>query len=228
MKKNQFEFSHEIIELNQFYNNQATEFAKKLRGNTENFFLEIECSPNGQLNPFYYGNGLESAKLIQNHAGVFMGKDFDYLKEKIKLSQTSNFVTDFSLGEKLNLWERVGADDYQEKLDWSQPFCIKNKTGITKIWHPNWRQIGYNMGFSTRGSITTFLHENQTYFQKFYAPLAAPSLSLQHRMHYRLIFCLSEIQKEPEFIGGLWISRVGFKIYPGKGSVVGLIAPSKS
>jgi len=227
MKKNPFEFSHEIIELNQSDNNQAINLVSKLRGANENFFIEIDCSPNGQLNPFFYSNGLESVKLIKDSTGSFLGKDINWFDEKINLAQRSNFTTNFSLGEKLNLWERVTPNDYEKKLNWTQPFCLKSKNGLTKIWHPSWRQVGYKMGLSTMSSIVSFLHENQVYLQKFYAPLVPSNLSLQYRMHYRLVIFVGETQKEPELIGGLWISRIGFKIYPGKDSIVGLISPAK-
>ena len=227
MKKNAFEFSNEIVELNQLYKKEAIKLASELRENNKNFFLEIDCSPNGQLNPFFYSNGSKSAEIIKDSAGAFLGKDFDWFEEKLRVSQDSNFATNFSLGERLSLWERVRPNDYQKKLDWSQPFCIKNRNGITKIWHPRWRQIGHNMGLSTMGSITTFIQEDQTYIQKFYAPLAALSLSPQHKMSYRLVFFLSSFEEEPELVGGLWISRASFKIYPGKDSVVGLISPAK-
>jgi hypothetical protein len=42
-------------------------------------------------------------------------------------------------------------------------------------------------------------------------------------MSYRLVFLYQELA-EPEFIGGIWISRPGYKIYPDKNSVVGLIS----
>lgn len=227
MEKIQFIPSEHIVELNQRLESNAIQLANQLRGENTNFFLEIDCSPNDNLNPFFYNNGFKSAQIINDLAASFLGSDSLWLKKKLEKSEANIFETDFSLGEKIGLWERVNANNYQEKLDWSQPFCIKNKKGITKIWHPAWRQIGYQMGLSTTNVIVKFLQEDKTYLQKFYTPLQVPHLSLQHRMHYRLVFFIGDTNLTPEFIGGIWISRVGFKTYTCKDSVVGLISPNK-
>jgi hypothetical protein len=43
-------------------------------------------------------------------------------------------------------------------------------------------------------------------------------------MHYRLVF---SVEKEAiDFLGGLWISRPGFKIFLGNDAVVGLVSPA--
>jgi len=226
-KKNLFKNSNEILELDRSYENQAKELLINLQPEKkQNFFAEIDCAPNGQLNLISYGNGLKSAEIILDLAGSLLGSEKHWLKSKIELSKDSNFKIDYPLGEKLGLWQRVCANDYEKILDFSQPFCIKNDKSLTKIWYPEWRVFGNHKGFATRGSIIKFIHEETTYLQKFHMPLASVGAS-HWRMTYRLVFFCSASQEAPEFVGGLWISRPGFKIYPDKNSVVGLIAPQK-
>ena len=226
-QKNLFKNSNEILELNRSYEDQARELVIKLQQEEkQNFFVEIDCAPNGQLNLIRYGNGLKSAETIFNLANSFLGTDKNSFKAKIELSQTSNFETNYCVGEKLGLWRRVRTNDYEQLLDFSQPFCVKNEKDLTKIWYPHWRLFGVNNGFSTQGAIVRFIAEETAYLQKFHMPLAAIGIS-SHRMTYRLVFFCSASQEVPEFIGGLWISRAGFKIYPDKNSTVGLITPQR-
>jgi hypothetical protein len=226
-EKNLFKSSNEILELDRSYEDQARELVKQLQPEKrQNFFVEIDCAPNGQLNLTRYGNGLKSAEIIFDLANSFLGTDKDDLKNKIEISKTSDFQTNYCFGEKIGLWQRVRVNDYEKLLDFSQPFCVKNEKGLTKIWYPHWRLFGNNNGFATKGSIIKFIAEETAYLQKFYMPLAAIGISYQ-RMTYRLVFFCSVLQEAPEFIGGLWISRPGFKIYPDKDSTVGIIAPQK-
>jgi len=125
------------------------------------------------------------------------------------------------LGERLGLWKRVRENDYRELINWDKPFCVKDDNGLTKIWHPGLRK-SHSSGSATRGSIVKLIREQNAYLQPLFTPLRAISHS-SWNMSYRLVFFCSGI-KEPEFIGGLWISRSGLKIYPDKNSVVGLIS----
>jgi len=229
MKKGyDFKSSNEIVELKLLYGAQAENLVIKIREeNNQNFFIQIDCAPNGQLNSFNYGNGLEAVKIIKKLAGSFLAKDLFWLEQKIELLKNSSFKTNFDLGAKIGLWEKVKPNDYQKKIDWNKPFCVKNENNSTKIWHPDSRFFGHNVGFSTKGSIVNFIHENTAYLQDFYMPLPGPNGSSAWKTTYRLVFLCEANQRDPEFIGGLWISRSGFKIYPGKDSLVGLISPKK-
>lgn len=222
-KKNQFVSSNEIVEIEQFNATQAKLLIAKLCAKEKSpIIVEVDCSPNGNLNAFNYGNGIESARLIYQLAKSFLGQDRAWLSAKIGVSKHSEFKTDFKLGESVGLWTRITPEE-KEKLDWTNPFCVKNEKGITKIWHPDWRILGYKNGFSTRASIMSFIHESPSYRQKFYLPMKSPIESL--KMHYRLVFFVNAEKKEYEFIGGLWIARPGFKIYLSKDAVVGLVSP---
>jgi len=242
MKKNPknvpgFSVSNEILELEQFHKTQATQVIAKLTPmNKENCFIQLDCIPNGSLHPFHYSNGINSAEIIRDIAGSYLVNECSWLDEKINSARNSQFGTDFTLGEKAGLWQRVSASDYQEKLDWTKPFCVKNEYGFTKIWHPNWRELSkelprrgqinyiYETDFSTRSSIVDFIYNGPAYWQKFYLPLHSPVGDQNWRTLYRLVF-LVEAEGVLDFIGGLWISRARFKIFPAKDSLVGLVSP---
>lgn len=228
MKKNVnlFGISNEIIELNPAYEKEAKTLALNLRNDAggKNYFIEIECFPNGKLNQFHYGNGLESAKKILNIGGSFIGEEQAWLAQKIGVSEQKPFYLDYLIGEKLGLWERIRQNNCHELLDWSKPFCVKNAKGLTKIWHPELRKL-YRTGFATRSSIIRFIREETAYLQAFYQPLQAIN-SISWKMNYHLVFFYHE-EAEPEFIGGIWVSRPGYKIYPDKDSIIGLISPQK-
>ncbi len=222
-KKNQFVSSNEIMEIEQFNATQAKLLVVKLSTGEKNpTIVELDCSPNGNLGAFNYGNGIASARLIYKLAGSFLGQDRAWLAEKIGAAKNSQFKTDFKTGEKAGLWKKITPNE-REGLDWTKPFCVKNEQGITKIWHPDWRRLGYTNGFSTRASIMSFIHEAPTYLQKFQMPIKSPVDSL--RMHYRLVFFANAEKNEYEFIGGLWIARPGFKIYLNPDAIVGLVSP---
>lgn len=223
---NQFVTSNDIMELEEFHAMQARQLLGKLRKDeSKNYFIEIDCAPNGNLNAFYYGDGLKSAKIIRSIAGSFLGKERASLERKIDAARNSKFETDFELGEEAGLWKRVTSNNHATMLNWEEPFCVKNEKGVTKIWHPDWRRIGHKNGFSTRGAIINFICEAPAYLQEFYLPLPVPNQTLIWRMHYRLIFFAKTNEKKLDFIGGLWISRPSFKIYQDKDSLVGLVSP---
>jgi hypothetical protein len=225
-KKNQFIPSNEILEIEELHAMQAKNLIAKLRGeNEQNVFIELDCMPNGNLNPFHYGNGLKSAKIIRDLAGSFLAEDLPWLESNIYLASNSKFETNFQSGIEVGLWEQISSKNYNEKLNWEEPFCVKNEKGLTRIWHPEWRRLGYKNGFSTRMSVINFIHEGPTYLQKYYSPLTAPHDSPTWKMHYRLVFLAKSGQKELDLVGGLWISRPAFKIYLDKSSLVGLISP---
>lgn len=222
--KIQYVGSNEILELNKFHATQAQILVSKLRPEKDkNVFIEVDCIPNGLLNPFGYGNGIESVKIIKDLAASYLGPEKYWLERKIKAA--AEFKTDYELGEKANLWKKVNPIDYKEKIDWDEAFCVKNTKGATKIWHPQRRILGYSNNFSTRAEIVNFIYEGDAYWQKFYMPLPAPNDNPAWRMHYRLVFFSESVDKNLEFIGGLWISRAGFKVYPDKKAIVGLISP---
>lgn len=219
-KKNVFETSNEIIELPNVYEDQARNLATQLTINSnKNLFLEIDCAPNGHLNPFHYRNGLGSVRTLLEINHSFLGSDQAWLEKRIAVA--AECEPDYSLAEKIGLWKRVNENNFEELIDWSLPFCVKNYKGVTKIWHPQWRKF-FHLGFATRSSIIKFIKEEKAYVQPFHLPLSAIN-NIYWRMTYRLIFFCSP-GSEPEFIGGFWISRVGFKIYPSKDSILGLIS----
>lgn len=222
-KKNQFLGSNEIMEIEEFNAAQAKLLVMKLSaGEKHPSLIELDCSPNGNLNAFNYGNGIESARIIYELAGSFLGKDRNWLTTKISESEDSEFKTDFKVGESSGLWTRIMPEE-RETLDWKKPFCIKNEKGITKIWHPEWRRLGYKNGFSTMTSIMSFIREFPCYYQRFYMPIKRPANAL--RMYYRLVFFVNTEERECEFVAGLWISRPGFKIYVSRDATVGLVSP---
>jgi hypothetical protein len=224
--KNQFIFSNEILEIEEFHAMQAKNLINKLRQNDDqDVFIELDCMPNGNLNAFHYGNGLKSATIIKNLVGSFLAEDRPWLERKLYAAKNSEFKTNFQKGNEVGLWKRISANNYQEMLNWDKPFCIKNEKGITRIWHPEWRRLGYKNGFSTKGAIINFIFKEITYLQKFYSPLVAPECSPVWKMHYRLVFFAPAKEKQLDLIGGLWISRPEFKIYLDKNSLVGLISP---
>lgn len=222
MKKESFAISQEVIELNQSYETLATELVSRLKKPGETGLIGIDCVPNGNLNAFNYGNGLEAAKTIRTIAGSFPGIATDSLKRALEKGDDSVFQTNYEFGEKAGLWNRVRPNDYQEKLNWGRPFCVKNERGQTKIWHPEWRTLGHNRCFSTKGAIVKFVFDNKAYLQNFYFPLPTTVNPLDYRMYYRLVFSVE--QAEANLVGGLWISRPGFKIFLGSDAVVGLIS----
>lgn len=224
-KKPSFGVSNEIIEIPVVYENLGKELANKFcNAINQPLFIEIDCVPNGELNVFKLGNGLDSAKTIANIAGTFLGDDKRWLEEKIKNITSSTWQPDYSIGEDLSIWKRIDNNNYNQLLDWSRPFCIKNTKGLTKIWHPEWRKFS-RTGFATRKSIINFILGEKVYLQPFFIPLVAVN-NPDWRMVYRLVF-LSNGNNNSEFIGGLWISRPEFKIYPDKDSIVGLISTKK-
>jgi hypothetical protein len=225
-KNQSFVSSNSIMELEEFHASQAKNLISKLKTDADrNVFIEVDCAPNGNLNPFHYGNGLKSMEIIKNLAGSLLRNELASLERKLDLARKSEFKTSFTLGEQAGLWRRISPLDYEEKLDWSKAFCIKNERGLTKIWHPEWRRLGFKNGFSTRGSLIEFIHSERTYLQKFYMPLPAPEGGANWRMYYRLVFFIPESQSDLELIGGLWISRPGYKIYPEENALVGLVSP---
>jgi len=224
MKQESFTVSNEIVELGSNYEKLATVLVSRLRKNGETGLIGIDCVPNGSLNAFSYDNGLEPAKIISNLAGSFPGMPGNRLKEELAKGDSLVFKTDYAIGEKAGLWNRVSPNDYAEKLDWGRPLCVKNERGKTRIWHPEWRLLGHNNCFSTKGAIVRFVFDNKAYLQDFYPPLPTTVCSLNYRMHYRLVF---SVEKEAiDFLGGLWISRPGFKIFLGNDAVVGLVSPA--
>lgn len=225
MKKEKSIFSNVIIELNNNYESQAKNLVSKLNPEGENGLIAIDCSPNGSLNPFYYENGLKSAAIIARLAGSFLGSDRFWLKNIIKSSGESAFRTNLEIGEKIGLWERVRYDECQEKLNWNQPFCVKNNRKQTRVWHPDWRMLE-GEGFSARKDIFKFIAENVAYTQKFYFPLPAVNRPENQWMHYRLVFYVRENQVE--FIGGLWLGRKDFKLFLTEKTTVGLISPARA
>lgn len=225
-KKQKFTRSNNIMELQELHASQAKKLIGKLLADVDqNVFIEIDCAPNGNLNPFHYGNGLQSMEIIKDLADSLLRNELPSLERKIDLAKKAEFKTSFALGEQAGLWERLSPLNYEEKLDWNEAFCIKNEKGLTKIWHPEWRRLGFKNGFSTRGSLIEFIHSERTYRQKFYLPLPTPECGLAWRMYYRLVFFIPESQPDLELIGGLWISRPGFKIYPEENALVGLVSP---
>lgn len=222
-KRKEFGISSKIIEIPVNYENQAKQLASSLTLNQKNVFIEIDCMPNGHLNAFNYNNGIKSAKTIVAIAGPFLGDDRLWLEQKIGVSEKSIFIPNYGLGERLGLWKRIRENDYNELINWNRPFCIKNDSGLTKIWHPNLRK-SHQTGSATKGSIVKLIKETEqnAYLQPLFTPLRGINYS-SWNMIYRLVFFCSDKQ-EPEFIGGLWISRSGLKIYPDKNAVVGLIS----
>jgi hypothetical protein len=220
-KRTEFGISSKIIEIPANYENQAKQLASSLTLNQKNVFIEIDCMPNGHLNSFNYNNGTKSAKTILEIAGSFLGDDRLWLEQKIGISEKSTFIPNYGLGEGLGLWKRVRENDYRELINWNKPFCVKNDNGLTKIWHPGLRK-SQRTGSATRSAIIVFIREQRTYLQSLFTPLKAVYPS-SWNMSYRLVFFCSGVL-EPEFIGGLWISRSGLKIYPDKNSIVGLIS----
>jgi hypothetical protein len=223
MKKNLlFTSSNVIRELAPIYENQAKELAEKLGVNHENSLVEIHCVPNGQLNAFHYGNGVQTAEIILGLAGSFLGSDLDGFSEKITIAKKSDFKTDFDLGERLGLWSRITPNNYLEKIDWKQSFCIKNKKGLSRIWNHEGKS-GYMEGFATRETIKNAVNDGPAYHQPFYKPLRLGGGD-EGQVIYRLVFFHSP--EKTEFIGGLWVSRNNFKVYIKKDSIVGLIKTS--
>ncbi|MFA6514443.1 MAG: hypothetical protein WCT50_04135 [Patescibacteria group bacterium] len=172
----------------------------------------------------------------------FLGKDSFWLERKIISTKNSGLAIDFRTGVKLGLWKLITSESYSDdylkelgwgksfcvkpgELNWEQPFCVKNEEGLTKIWHPNWRTLGYKNGFSTKESITKFIEKTPTYLQKFYAPFPASDKEPTRKMYYRLIFFVEAGAKKIDFCGGLWISNFGFKIFQDENSIVGFISP---
>lgn len=228
MRKKACTHSNEILEINPELGAEAQNLVKQLRPQNEsNVFIEIDCAPNGHLNPFNYGNGQKSAMLIKELSGSFLGEDRAWLGHRLFLSQDSKFTTDLQLGEELGLWQKISSADYETKIDWGKAFCVKNAAGVTRIWHPDWRHFGHNRSFSTRGGIVNFIYGSKDlYLQPFYLPLPSPNGEKSKKVIYRLVFFCGTGQT-PELIGGLWIGRDGFKVYPGKDAVIGLISPQK-
>ena len=226
MKKYPFESSNEVLEIEELNVSQAKQLINKLKIHGEQCsFISLDCVPNGSLKAFSYGNGLESAKIIRDLGDSYIGPELPWFEKKIWEAEKSNFKLDFKIGEELKLWERITPNNYLDKIDWNQAFCVKNAKGQTKIWHPQWRRFGDKFGCATKGSIIRFIQEETAYLQNFYLPLNNPNYAEKWKMFYRLVFLSEAGKKDPEFIGGLWISRPSFKIYPGTNSIVGLISP---
>ena len=222
-KKDQFLPSHDIMEIEEFNATQAKLLVVKLSAReTKPAMIAVDCVPNGSLGAFNYSNGLKEARIIYRLADSLLGPERAWLAAKIGAAKNSQLTTDFAIGEQAGLWKRILPEERIE-LDWTKPFCVKNEQGLTKIWHPDWRRLGYKNGFSTQASIMSFIHAAPSYRQKFFLPLKNPIHSL--RMHYRLVFFVNPKENEYEFIGGLWIARPSFKIYLNKDSVVGLVSP---
>lgn len=224
MKKKTYTLSREILEINANLANQAQRLAHSLCPQPGgSFFLSIDCAPNDKLNPFNYGNGLESALLIKELGVSFLGPDLFWLGQQILLSQQTEFKTNLNLGVDLGLWQKISTTDYTQKINWDEPFCVKNASGVTKIWHPLRRHFGYDRSFSTRSNIVNFIYaEPELYLQPFYMPLAPTNGEGRVKMIYRLLFFCS-VGRDPELIGGLWIKRPSFKVYLDKAAVVGLV-----
>lgn len=236
--ENQFSISKDILGLEEFNKIQAVLLINKLRKkDAPTVFIQLDCIPNFNLNAFSYGNGLKAAEMIRDLAGSYLAADRPWLERKIYSAGQSQFKTDFELGEEAGLWKRVLPEDYQEKINWEKPFCLKNTEGKTKIWHPKWRELCRDLirrrrisnisesPFASRDLIIAFIYSGPVYLQRFYLPLSIPiNNNPGWHMYYRLVF-LAEAGKKLDFIGGLWISRPGFKIYPGKDSLVGLVSP---
>lgn len=228
MSKKTCVHSNEILEINSELSTEAKNLASRLlpRDHSD-LFIEIDCSPNGSLNPFNYGNGQKSAMLIKELGDSFLGEDRAWLGRRIFLSQNNKFEMNLELGEQLGLWQKISSTNYQEKINWEEAFCIKNASGTTRIWHPNWRHFGHNRSFSTRGGIINFIYgEKDLYLQPFYLPLPSPTGEKNKKVIWRLVFFCGSDQA-PELLGGLWIGRDGFKVYPGKDAVIGLISPKE-
>lgn len=225
-RKVNFISSNNIMELDDFHAIKANELVAKLRTNVqESIFVEIDCAPNGSLNAFNYGNGLNSVKIIKEIGFPLLRNELAEWERKIQAASNSSFQTDFALGEIAGLWKKITMNNYSEMLDWSQPFCLKNEKGLTRIWHPEWRLLGFKNGFSTRSTIMEFIAAGNVYWQKFYMPLSTPECGPNWRMYYRLVFFSPANSFDLELMGGLWISRPGYKIYPEENSLVGLVSP---
>lgn len=231
-KKNQFLSSNDILELDPLYLNQAENLIAEVKNEIkQTVFVELDCAPNGGLNAFYYRNGIKSAKIIKNLTASFLGReDFYYLDQAIEEANNANFETDFKLGEKIGLWEKITRTNFTEKISWDKPFCIKFKNGLTRIYRPDWKSLPEYYGFSRRWLIIISIYEqpNDCWLQKNYNPLPDLNNVPGHGMIYRLVFLCEPNQEKPELIGGLWISRPGLKIYLDKKSMVGLISPPKN
>ena len=231
-RKKQFSSSNDILELDPLYLNQAENLIAKVKNEIkQTVFIELDCAPNGGLNAFHYRNGVESAKIIKNLTASFLrGEDYYYLDQAIDKAGNNNFETDFNLGEKIGLWEKITLTNFSEKISWDESFCIKFKNGLTRIYRPDWKRLPQHCGFSRRWSIITSLYEypRDCYLQKNYKPLPDLSGVYRNGMIYRLVFLCDQNQEKPELIGGLWISRPGLKIYLGRKSTVGLISPPKN
>lgn len=224
-----FNFCDKILELSSSNKKSAEEIIRLIQKESKDgIFVALDCLPKEKLNPFHYQNGLKDVKVIMELAGSSLKTNRDYLEKKIIQAEKNDFKTDFSLGEKIGLWKRIAPNSGYDALDWSQPFVIKNKFNSTKIWHPDWREWSYPQGFATRGAIISLINEGSAYVQKFHAPLLSTDGTSVLRMIYRLIFFCKDKNSSPEFIGGLWICRPGFKIYLGPGSLAGLISPISS
>lgn len=224
MEKNlSFTSSNVIRELAPIYENQAKELAEKLGVDHKNSLIEIQCAPNGQLNAFHYGSGVQTAEIILELAGSFLGSDLDIFKKRISVAKKSDFKTDFDLGERLGLWSRITPNDYLEKIDWKQSFCIKNEKGLSRIWNHEKGKSGYMEGFATRETIKNAINDGPAYHLPFYRPLRLEGGD-EGQVVYRLVFF--RYTERTEFIGGLWISRNNFKVYIKKDSIVGLIKTS--
>lgn len=223
MKKNQVIISHEMMELESEHEAQATEAANRFQQIIpEPALLALDCIPNGNINVINYGNGADSLREIIKIGHSFLGAELAYFES---LLNKKSFQTDFPQGEALGLWKKVNHQNYDELIDWSQPFCLKHENGATKIWHPEWRRFGHNRSFSTRSEIIKFIYAANCYWQKFHLPLPSPFTPGGWKMIYRFVF-LCKIETRPELLGGLWISRRSFKVYPAKDAIIGLISPS--
>ncbi|MEI7451880.1 MAG: hypothetical protein WCK37_01605 [Candidatus Falkowbacteria bacterium] len=220
--KNDFGISDNIVEITQWHKIEAERFAQKLQNAHQvEGLLSLDCAPtDNRLNLFHYNNGLEDTRIVKSLAGNFLGHHLAWMDEKIALNNETAFKTDFVIGEGLKLWRRVSPNNYEEEIDWSQAFCVKQENGASRIWHPEWRKFRHDGNLSTMTAIKVFIFNDTSYLQKFFIP---PSRNKQSVI-YRLIFTCQKNQS-PEMIGGLWISREGFKVYPDKKATVGLISP---
>jgi hypothetical protein len=219
--------SKEIIELNQNYENAAKQLATLLRPKTpKNVLMALDCAPNnGALNPIHYLDGFQPLQIFKNLAASFLGPDQCWIEQLMTENGYLRFKTDFRLGEEIGLWQKIFPNSYPLKVNWNEPFCVKHENGATKIWHPRWRDLIHRQSFATRGEIVKFLYEGgNSYWQPYYLPLPMPNKPEDWGATYRLLFHCPAA-KDPELIGGLWLSRRGFKIYPGKGAEMGLISP---
>lgn len=219
--ENLFEISKEIVEIpticKSLAQNLVANFNTKIN---RDLFIELDCVPTVGLNAFHIGNGVNSAKMIMEVNKALSIPSESWLEQKVVVAENAPWNPSYSLGESLGLWKRVRESDYEELIDWSKPFCVKNISGLTKIWHPHSRKI-FKTGFATRSSIVQFIKDELVYLQPFYTPLPVANKRSWHTI-YRLVF-FSNGSKAPMFIGGLAISREGFKVYPGAGSIVGLM-----